>query len=212
MIELERAAAVGTLAPETCLSGHDNIAHANLEIKLFHHAVHRKAFVMETYTFRLATTADLPLILRWLKTPAVREWWIDAAGQPADPIEEKDLADPHVAMWIVSHLSEPFAFIQDYDPHAWDGHHFGHLPPGSRGIDQFIGEPDMLGHGHGSAFIRAHVDSLIAGGAPAVGTDPSPRNTRAIRAYEKAGFVSREERATEWGYCVLMERRADDAE
>lgn len=167
---------------------------------------------METYSFRRATTADLPMIRRWLETPAVREWWIDAEGQPADPIEEKDLTDQNVAMWIVSYLGDPFAFIQDYDPHAWDGHHFGHLPQGSRGMDQFIGEPGMLGHGHGSAFIRAHVDSLMAGGTPAVGTDPNPDNARAIRAYEKAGFIRCEERATEWGHCVLMERHADDAE
>jgi aminoglycoside 6'-N-acetyltransferase len=166
---------------------------------------------MGTYSFRRVTTADLSMVRCWLETPAVREWWIDVEGQPADPIEEEDLADPHVAMWIVSILGDPFAFIQDYDPHAWEGHHFSHLPPGSRGIDQFIGVPGMLGRGHGSAFIRAHVNSLMAGGAPAVGTDPNPNNARAIRAYEKAGFVRREERATEWGYCLLMERYADDA-
>lgn len=166
---------------------------------------------METYSFRRATVADLPMVRRWLETPAVREWWVEADGRPSDPIEEDDLNDPHMAMWIVSYMGNPFAFIQDYDPHAWAGHHFGQLPPGSRGIDQFIGDPDMIGHGHGPAFIRAHVNALIALGAPAIGTDPSPDNARAIRAYEKAGFVRREERATEWGYCLLMTRHADDA-
>jgi aminoglycoside 6'-N-acetyltransferase len=170
--------------------------------------VDRMEFVMETYSFRRVTAADLAMIRRWLETPAVREWWVDAEGQPSSPIEEEDLTDQNVAMWIVSYLGDPFAFIQDYDPHAWDGHHFGHLPPGSRGIDQFIGEPHMLGRGHGSAFIRAHVDLLMAGGAPAVGTDPHPSNARAIRAYEKAGFARCKERATEWGYCLLMERHA----
>lgn len=151
------------------------------------------------------------MLRRWLDTPAVREWWVEADGQPSDPIEEEDLDDPHLDMWIVRYMGKPFAFIQDYDPHAWAGHHFSHLPPGSRGIDQFIGEPDMIGRGHGSAFIRVHVTALMARGAPAVGTDPSPDNARAIRAYEKAGFERHEERATEWGYCLLMTRYADNA-
>jgi aminoglycoside 6'-N-acetyltransferase len=155
------------------------------------------------------TPADLPMVERWLETPAVREWWVGADGQPSDPFDEDDLNDPHVAMWIVSHMGKPFAFIQDYDPHAWSGHHFGFLPPGSRGIDQFIGDPDMIGRGHGSAFVRAHVDALMARGAPAVGTDPSPTDARAIRSYEKAGFVRQGETETKWGYCLLMTRDAD---
>lgn len=160
------------------------------------------------YSFRAATTADLSMISQWLQTPEVRRWWIDAEGKPADPIGADDLDNPHIAVRIVSHLGAPFAFIQDYDPHAWTGHHFGHLPQGSRGIDQFIGRPDMVGRGHGSAFIRAHVDRLMENGAPAVGTDPHPGNARAIRAYEKAGFRRCEECWTEWGHCVLMERHA----
>ena len=146
------------------------------------------------------------MIHRWLETPAVREWWIDADGKPADPIEADDLAEPDVAMWVVSSHDRPFAFMQDYDPHASEGHHFAHLPPHSRGIDQFIGEPDMIGRGHGSSFIRARVDALLAGGAPAVGTDPHPDNARAIRAYEKAGFLAKGICSTAWGRCRLMER------
>lgn len=137
----------------------------------------------------------------------MRRWWVEADGQPSDDFVADDLNDPHAALWIVSDGARPFAFIQDYDPHAWPGHHFAFLPPGSRGIDQFIGEPDMIGRGHGSAFIRAHADALMRAGAPAIGTDPDPDNARAIRAYEKAGFVAGEERDTQWGRCLLMVRR-----
>ena len=100
----------------------------------------------------------------------------------------------------------PFAYVQDYDPHAWVNHHFATLPQGAEGIDQFISEPDMIGRGHGSAFIRAHVDQLFTRGAPAVGTDPHPTNRRAIRAYEKAAFVRDIEQHTNWGRALLMVR------
>ncbi|MFB0614326.1 GNAT family N-acetyltransferase [Aurantiacibacter poecillastricola] len=166
---------------------------------------------MSVYDFRPVSNGDLPLIESWIKTPAVKEWWIEADGEPADPIGEDELDDPDIAMWIVSYRSTPFAFIQDYDPHAWPGHHFRDLPPRSRGIDQFIGIPEMLGCGHGSAFIKAHVDRLLANGVPVVGTDPHPSNLRAIRAYEKAGFRSKAEKTTEWGRCLLMERQAEPA-
>jgi aminoglycoside 6'-N-acetyltransferase len=154
------------------------------------------------YAFRPMTAADMPMARRWLETPEVRRWWGDADGQVS--LLEEDLDDPRMAMWIVSHESRPFAYIQDYDPRAFAMHHFGDLPPGSRGIDQFIGEPDMLDRGHGSAFIRAHVDRLFAAGAPVVGTDPDPGNARAIRAYEKAGFTALRETPDWEGEPVLL--------
>ena len=161
---------------------------------------------MGDYTFRSVTVDDLSMIGRWLKTPAVRRWWIDANGDPSDPIGPDDLAEPSVAMWIVSCDGHPFAYMQDYDPHAHPAHHFAHLPPGARGIDQFIGEPGMIGAGHGTAFICCRVEALFAQGVPAIGTDPHPDNARAIRAYEKAGFHQTTIQDTEWGRCLLMER------
>lgn len=158
------------------------------------------------YAFRPMTSADMPMARRWLETPEVQRWWGDADGQVS--LLQEDLDDPRMSMWIVCHHGRPFGYIQDYDPRSWAMHHFGGLPPGSRGIDQFIGEPHMIGRGHGSAFIRAHVDRLLAQGAPAVGTDPAPANARAIRAYEKAGFARGEARDTDWGFALLMTRYA----
>jgi RimJ/RimL family protein N-acetyltransferase len=54
-------------------------------------------------------------------------------------------------------------------------------------FDQFIDEPELLGQGR-TAFIRLFVESLLKAGAPRVVTDPNPRNSRAIRAYARAGF------------------------
>lgn len=64
----------------------------------------------------------------------------------------------------------------------------------------------MLGCGHGSAFIRAFIDHLFARDVPRIVIDPSPSNTRAIRAYEKAGFVPKHEIVTPDGPALLMIR------
>ena len=130
----------------------------------------------------------MPMARRWLETPEVQRWWGDADGQVR--LLEEDLEDPRMSCGSSPMRAGPSPTSRTMTRAAWDMHHLGDLPPGSRGIDQFIGEPDMIGRGHGSAFIRAHVDRLFAAGAPAVGTDPDPENARAIRAYEKAGFTA----------------------
>lgn len=76
------------------------------------------------------------------------------------------------------------------------------------GIDQFIGEPSLVDCGHGSAFVEALVADLFGAGAPRVITDPNPRNARAVRAYEKAGFRALDDRRTIAGDALLMSNDA----
>jgi aminoglycoside 6'-N-acetyltransferase len=157
------------------------------------------------YAFRLMTTADLPLIQRWLAEPHVREWWGDPEEQYT--LVSGDLDEPAMDQYVVSTDGTDFGYIQCYDLTAWNSG-FGTQPEGTRGIDQFIGEPGMIGRGHGSAFIRAFVDERLAAGAPRMVTDPDPTNPRAVRAYEKAGFVKAHMVDTSDGPALLMVRDA----
>lgn len=151
------------------------------------------------------TAADLPLAAHWRARPHVRRWWGDPSLEP----EAEKLADPRLALWIVALAGRPIALIQDYAVHAWPDHHFAFLPPGSRGLDLFIGEPDLLGQGHGARLLRQHVDRMFAEGLPAAGIDPHPDNAAAIRAFEEAGFEQVSGPLdTAWGRAILMARRA----
>lgn len=153
------------------------------------------------YALRPVGIRDRACLARWRAMPHVREWW----GEPGEDMPD----DPRVARRIASVEGKPFAYVQDYDVHGWAGHHFGHLPPGSRGVDLYIGEPSMLGLGHGPALARQHVEALLGAGAPAVAVDPHPANARAIAAWRRAGFVP-EGRAleTDWGPALPMVARA----
>ena len=121
--------------------------------------------------------------------------------------EADKLRDARIAMWVAEERGQPFAFIQDYAVADWFPHHFDYLPPGSRGMDVYIGEKAMLGLGHGSRVVKQHVEGLFSRGIPAVGIDPHPENGPARRAFEKAGFsVSGGPLDTKWDRAVLMDR------
>jgi len=159
---------------------------------------------MPLYRFREMTVDDLPLLQGWLAAPHVTEWWGDPDEQFG--LVSGDLAEPAMQQFIVAADGAPFAYLQCYDPAVWPEGGLGSHPAGTRGIDQFIGEADMVGRGHGSALIRQFAGERLAEGAPRIVTDPDPGNGRAVRAYEKAGFVRDKLVDTPDGIALLMVR------
>jgi aminoglycoside 6'-N-acetyltransferase len=155
------------------------------------------------YVFRTMAVADLPMIRRWLETPEVVRWW----GDPDEQYElvSGDLTHPDMDQLIVSLDGRAFAYIQCYALSTWN-QGFGAQPYSTRGIDQFIGEVDMIGRGHGANFIRQFVANCWARGTPRIVTDPDPVNVRAVRAYEKAGFARERMVDTPDGPALLMVR------
>ncbi len=150
-------------------------------------------------------TADLPLVKRWLSTPHVMEWW----GEPDEQfgLVSGDLDEPAMDQFMVAIGGQAFGYLQCYALTAWN-QGFGEHPALTRGIDQFIGDAHMIGRGHGSALTRQFVDDLLSNGIPRVVTDPDPENGRAVRAYEKAGFVRERLVDTPDGIALLMLRDA----
>ena len=125
-----------------------------------------------TYQFRAVIHADLPLLREWLWHGHVREWWGDPVGGLARIAE--NIADPAINPFIVECDDVPIGYIQSWDPHAEADHPCRDQPLGTRGIDQFIGEPDLIGQGHGTAFIHLFVGSSVQGRRPAGRHRPQP--------------------------------------
>src|ERR1700687_4040990 len=103
------------------------------------------------YVFRPMTAADHPLIRRWLALPHVREWWGDPHEQYA--LVSCDLDEFAMDQYIFSTAGDSLGYLQCYDLTAWNPG-FGPPPPGPRATDVFIGEPNRIERGHGSALIR----------------------------------------------------------
>jgi len=155
------------------------------------------------YCFRAMRAADLPLIRRWLALPHVLEWWGNPEEQFA--LVSADLDETAMDQFIVSTAGDPLGYLQCYDLSEWNAG-FGVQPQGTRGIDLFIGEPCMIGRGHGSALIRCFVTDRFRQGLPRIVTDPDSANRRAIGAYEKAGFHIDRSVETPDGPALLMVR------
>jgi AacA4 family aminoglycoside N(6')-acetyltransferase len=154
---------------------------------------------------------DLPLLHVWLNRPHLVEWW--GGEQPSlDEVRAHHLPYVRGELPVLPYVGllngEPFAYAQSYVAMGWgDGWWEDETDPGVRGIDQGIGVPELLGRGLGTLLVRTLVARLFEDPAVTkVQTDPSPRNARAIRCYEKAGFRRIQEVLTPDGPALYMLR------
>jgi AacA4 family aminoglycoside N(6')-acetyltransferase len=162
-------------------------------------------------TFRPLREADLPLLHDWIHRPHVAQWWGGGdAGENLDDTKRKYLPrlqeDSSVKPYIALLACRPIGFIQSYVAlGCGDGWWEDETDPGVRGIDQFLCDGSKLGNGLGSRMVAAFVHQLFQDlGVTKVQTDPDPTNGRAIRCYEKAGFVPVGQVTTPDGPALLM--------
>jgi aminoglycoside 6'-N-acetyltransferase-1b/aminoglycoside 6'-N-acetyltransferase-2 len=101
---------------------------------------------------------------------------------------------------------EPIGYAQSYVAlGSGDGWWEDETDPGVRGIDQSLANPTQLNQGLGTRLVRALVERLFSDPTvTTIQTDPAPNNHRAIRCYEKAGFVQQKIIATPDGPAVYM--------
>ena len=164
-----------------------------------------------SYSFRPLEKKDMPLLARWLAAPHVAQWWGDKETE-LKGIEEA-IDSIAVEPFIIELDGKPIGYIQSYDPYLEDGENpFEDQPTGTLGIDQFIGEPDLIGKGHGTRLIGEFVEMLFEEGAPRVIMDPDTANAVAIRVYEKIGFRPVRRIKTATGEALLMALDAEDEE
>ena len=147
-------------------------------------------------TLRLMTEHDLPMLHDWLNRPHIVEWWGGEEERPTlDEVREhylpRVMAQDSVTPYIAMLGEEPIGYAQSYVAlGSGDGWWETETDPGVRGIDQSLANPTHLNKGLGTKLVRTLIEQLFANPAvTAIQTDPAPNNHRAIRCYEKAGFV-----------------------
>ena len=157
------------------------------------------------------TEQDLPMLHEWLNRPHIVEWWAGEEERPTliDVLEHyrpRVLAQESVTPYIAMLGEEPIGYAQSYVAlGSGDGWWEAETDPGVRGIDQSLVDPTQLNTGLGTKLVRALVDRLFSNpSVTKIQTDPAPSNLRAIRCYEKAGFVQEKAITTPDGPAVYM--------
>lgn len=161
--------------------------------------------------FRPLRESDIATLHEWIHRPHVIEWWGDVAGcgtvgETRSKYLPRLAGDSHVRPHIALLSGGAIGFIQTYVAHrCGDGWWEDETDPGVYGIDQFLAEGESLGRGLGTRMVSAFVRRLFESReVTRVQTDPSPRNARAIRCYEKVGFRALREVTTPAGLALLM--------
>lgn len=149
----------------------------------------------------------LPLLRQWLRADHIRDFW-----QESDDDQELrskfliELPRRGVVPLIISRDHHSLGYIQYYDASKVGGGWWEDEAPGTFGLDLMIGAVEFLGKGHGARIVRDFVAFVQAREPSLRGViiDPDPRNLRAIRAFEKAGFRRESEIQTPGGAALLM--------
>ena len=148
------------------------------------------------------------MLHEWLQRPHVAEWWTPALSLEEVIDEFTPLTKPgyREQAYIALDGDREIGYIQSYVVMSSGGGWWeDERDPGARGIDQFLANADDLGRGLGTSMVRAFVEFLFQDPAVThIQTDPDPRNPRAIRCYEKAGFRAVREVDTPDGRALLM--------
>jgi RimJ/RimL family protein N-acetyltransferase len=144
---------------------------------------------------------DLPdhqRMVRWRNEPHVREWWdpddppmtLEASRAEYGPLCQ---VGSSTTACIIEWEGQPAGYIQFY-PWAAYPEDVAEVAivvePSAWGLDIFLGEPDLVGKGIGTAAVDALARYLFRERqATSVAFLVAKDNARALRAYEKAGFT-----------------------
>lgn len=159
-----------------------------------------------TITFQPLQEPHFPLLLKWLETPHVKDWWDPDARWTLELIENKyrnyvkgfkrlELQDCVIEKPIHAFLicidDNEVGYIQYYSAHDFpreQGYEIEGLSDSLAALDIFIGEEEYLGKGLGPRIIKKFLSEYVDPHYDACFVDPDTANIRAIRVYEKAGF------------------------
>ncbi len=143
---------------------------------------------------RPATLADVATLERWDRQPHVIACSSDRLDLEVafDGIDWRDeLANQTsgIITFIAEADGRPVGVLQVCDPHTEPSHYWGEIEPGLRAIDIWIGEPDALNGGIGTAMMtQALNDAFADPTVDAIIIDPLNSNTDAHRFYQRLGF------------------------
>lgn len=131
--------------------------------------------------------SDWPMLLKWLRDPAVERWWGNASAAEAEV--RMVLETPSAIGKIIEFGGTPVGYAHAIDAAYWGEDLPDVLPPLTWDVDLFIGEAEYRGRNIGGAALDQLAAEVFGSTlAMALSVFVSVRNEAAVRAYERAGF------------------------
>ncbi|WP_246938503.1 GNAT family N-acetyltransferase [Bacillus pinisoli] len=166
-------------------------------------------------TIRPLAEEDAEWLTKWLSDDQVLEFY-EGRDRPFSLEQVKETfyeREEEVFRNIVFYEDQPIGYIQYYPIDSEERLEFSYRDDETiYGMDQFIGEVSYWNRGIGTELINTMVHFLSnTVGASKIIMDPQTWNVRAIRCYEKCGFVKkmllpkREWHEGEYRDCWLIE-------
>jgi len=143
--------------------------------------------------FRSLESADLRLLHTWLQREHVRRWWTkhetyeDVVQHYLPAIEGRQPTE----LYVIRFDGRPAGFIQTYLVSDYPEYReLVGVEDGVVGVDLFLADEKLTGHGLGSATLREFLRDIVFSepGTHFCNADPDTENLVSIRAFEKAGF------------------------
>lgn len=136
---------------------------------------------------RNATIEDITIIKDWDNQQHV----IDSDPDDDWNWEYELLRTPVWREQLIAELDgRPIGFVQIINPAQEDSHYWGDISEGFRAIDIWIGSVNDLGKGYGTEMMRqAIARCFLQPEVKSVLIDPIASNVRAIKFYERLGFI-----------------------
>lgn len=143
---------------------------------------------------RLLSESDAPLLAKWLSDPKVLQYY-EGRDRPHDlDAVKKHFYDrtQEITQCIIHYEGKDIGYIQiypiteeerqEYDYMDFDGPIYG--------MDQFIGETEYWNKGIGAKLVTSMVQYIIGDlGVKKIVMNPQTWNNRALKCYEKCGFI-----------------------
>ncbi|MBN8827969.1 MAG: GNAT family N-acetyltransferase [Sphingobacteriia bacterium] len=155
-------------------------------------------------TFKLLEKQDFQILLGWLSKPHVKAWYDKEIEYTLEKVQQKyesytkgyklesGVKKPIYA-FIVYLDTQQIGYVQYYNAYDFprdDGIMITRLPEKLAAFDIFIGEEEYIGKGIGSEIIKKLLIDYIWKEFDACFVDVDADNVRAIKTYEKTGFIT----------------------
>ena len=156
------------------------------------------------------TPEEYTQIARWLSNPQIHRFYEGKALSLAEVAEKfgPKCRETALVPLIFCWNGKPAGFLQYYPADPEEYHAGAFLAAqGCRNpyaADLFIGEPELLNRGIGTAALTIIRDMLFQNGCDALLVDPQAENKRALRCYQKCGMVPVSEFIGEEGCQLCM--------